>query len=76
MSYLVFTFRHPHLIYTSITGYGQTGPLSSKGGYDVIAAAVGGLLHITGEKVSHFLFILFFSLRDKNLCIELNQTRK
>lgn len=31
-----------------VIGYGQTGPWSRKGGYDVIAEAVGGLLHITG----------------------------
>ncbi|ELT92978.1 hypothetical protein CAPTEDRAFT_150820 [Capitella teleta] len=38
----------PHLIYLSITGFGQTGPYSQRGGYDNIAAAVGGLMHITG----------------------------
>ncbi|CAD5117458.1 DgyrCDS6226 [Dimorphilus gyrociliatus] len=37
------------LIYCSITGYGQTGPYKDRGGYDVIAAAVGGLLSITGQ---------------------------
>jgi succinate--hydroxymethylglutarate CoA-transferase len=36
------------LIYTSLTGYGQTGPCAKMGGYDVIIAAVGGLMHITG----------------------------
>lgn len=40
----------PHLIYCSITGYGPTGPYSKKPGYDVIAASVGGLLHITGPQ--------------------------
>ena len=33
----------------SLTGYGQTGPYAKRAGYDVIAAAEGGLLHITGE---------------------------
>lgn len=41
---------NPKLIYCSITGYGQTGPYRNKPGYDVIAASIGGLLHITGPK--------------------------
>lgn len=40
----------PHLIYCSITGYGSVGPYAKKPGYDVIAASVGGLLHITGSE--------------------------
>ncbi|KAG5889641.1 hypothetical protein JTB14_028920 [Gonioctena quinquepunctata] len=40
----------PNLIYCSITGYGPCGPYKNKPGYDVIAASVGGLLHITGPK--------------------------
>lgn len=37
------------LIYTSITGYGPTGPFAKKPGYDVIIEAEAGLMHITGE---------------------------
>lgn len=40
----------PNLIYCSITGYGPNGPYSKKPGYDVIAASIGGLLHITGTQ--------------------------
>lgn len=40
----------PHLIYCSITGYGPDGPYSQKPGYDVIAASLGGFLHITGPE--------------------------
>lgn len=40
----------PHLIYCSITGYGSTGPYNSRPGYDVIAASMGGLFHITGPE--------------------------
>lgn len=40
----------PSLIYCSITGYGPVGPYKSKPGYDVIAASIGGLLHITGSE--------------------------
>ncbi|XP_033367877.1 succinate--hydroxymethylglutarate CoA-transferase isoform X2 [Parus major] len=40
----------PHIVYCSITGYGQTGPVVQRGGYDSIAAAVSGLMHITGHE--------------------------
>lgn len=39
----------PGIIYCSVTGYGQSGPYANRGGYDVTAAAIGGLMHITGE---------------------------
>lgn len=41
---------NPSLIYCSITGFGSKGPYKNRAGYDVIAASIGGLLHITGEK--------------------------
>ncbi|XP_047705586.1 succinate--hydroxymethylglutarate CoA-transferase isoform X6 [Prionailurus viverrinus] len=31
-------------------GYGQTGPLSQRAGYDAVASAVSGLMHITGPE--------------------------
>lgn len=40
----------PHLIYCSISGFGPDGPYSNRPGYDVIAASMGGLLHITGPQ--------------------------
>lgn len=40
---------NPRLIYCSITGYGQTGPLAHKAGYDFAIQAEGGLMSITGE---------------------------
>ena len=42
---------NPALIYCSITGFGETGPYAGRAGYDVIASAIGGLMHITGPKV-------------------------
>ncbi|XP_073921460.1 succinyl-CoA:glutarate CoA-transferase isoform X2 [Castor canadensis] len=40
----------PHIIYCSITGYGQTGPMSQRAGYDAVASAISGLMHITGPE--------------------------
>ncbi|KAF4087801.1 hypothetical protein AMELA_G00075320 [Ameiurus melas] len=40
----------PQIIYCSITGYGQTGPKSHKPGYDSIASAMSGMMHITGPE--------------------------
>lgn len=39
---------NPGLIYCSITGYGPDGPYANRAGYDVIAASLGGLNHVTG----------------------------
>ena len=41
--------RHPRLIYTAISGFGQNGPLASEPGYDLMAQAMGGLMGHTGE---------------------------
>ncbi|KAM3929005.1 succinyl-CoA:glutarate CoA-transferase [Leptodactylus fuscus] len=40
----------PHIIYCSITGYGQTGPMFKRAGYDAVACAMSGLMHITGPE--------------------------
>jgi formyl-CoA transferase len=37
------------LIYASISGYGQTGPDAAKGGFDLVAQGVSGLMSVTGE---------------------------
>ena len=41
---------NPGIIYCSITGFGQTGPLAKKPGYDFIIQAMGGIMSLTGEK--------------------------
>ena len=41
--------EHPRLVYASISGYGQTGPAAGKGGFDLVAQGVSGLMSITGE---------------------------
>ncbi|SHF83784.1 formyl-CoA transferase [Modicisalibacter ilicicola DSM 19980] len=41
---------NPGIIYCSISGYGQTGPYSHKGGFDLVAQGMTGLMSMTGEK--------------------------
>jgi formyl-CoA transferase/CoA:oxalate CoA-transferase len=41
--------RNPRLIYASVSGYGITGPESSRAGYDLIAQGEGGVMSLTGE---------------------------
>jgi crotonobetainyl-CoA:carnitine CoA-transferase CaiB-like acyl-CoA transferase len=37
------------IIYASISGYGQTGPQRGKGGFDLVAQGVSGIMSVTGE---------------------------
>jgi len=40
---------NPALIYCAISGFGQTGPYADRGGFDLIAQGMSGLMSITGE---------------------------
>lgn len=40
---------NPRLIYCSLTGFGSTGPYTSRGGFDLVAQGMSGLMSITGE---------------------------
>lgn len=40
---------NPGIIYCSISGYGQTGPYRNKGGFDLVAQGMSGLMSMTGE---------------------------
>jgi crotonobetainyl-CoA:carnitine CoA-transferase CaiB-like acyl-CoA transferase len=42
--------ENPGLVYCSITGYGQTGPLAERPAYDLVMQAEGGMMSITGEE--------------------------
>ena len=41
--------RNPKLIVLRVSGYGQTGPYRDKPGFGVVAEAMGGLRHLSGE---------------------------
>src|ERR1700730_5985106 len=41
--------KHPRLIYTSISGYGFSGPKAGRRGYDILAQAEAGVMSFTGE---------------------------
>jgi crotonobetainyl-CoA:carnitine CoA-transferase CaiB-like acyl-CoA transferase len=40
---------NPDVIYASISGFGQTGPYSRKGGFDIVAQGMSGIMTMTGE---------------------------
>ncbi|KAL4922768.1 CoA-transferase family III domain-containing protein [Aspergillus aurantiobrunneus] len=50
LDYATLSAINPSLIYTSITGYGQTGPYSNRPGFDVMVEAEFGLAHLTGSR--------------------------
>lgn len=39
---------NPRLVHCSISGFGQTGPYSSRGGFDLVAQGMSGLMSVTG----------------------------
>ena len=51
LGYDVISEINPKIIYCSLTGFGARGPDKELPGYDLIASAIGGGLHVTGCKV-------------------------
>ena len=49
LGYDVLKALNPRLVYCAVSGYGRTGPYADKGGFDLIAQGVAGLMSITGE---------------------------
>jgi crotonobetainyl-CoA:carnitine CoA-transferase CaiB-like acyl-CoA transferase len=49
LGYPALRTENPALIYCSISGYGRSGPYADKGGFDLIAQGMSGLMSITGE---------------------------
>jgi formyl-CoA transferase len=50
LGYEVLRGLNPGLVYASISAYGQDGPYKDRPGFDMVLSAVGGLMHITGER--------------------------
>ena len=48
LDYATLSVKHPGIVYCSITGFGQTGPLKDRPGYDFLVQAMGGLMSVTG----------------------------
>ncbi len=48
IDYETLSADHPGLVYASISGFGQTGPLAGRPGFDQIAQGMGGLMSVTG----------------------------
>src|SRR5216684_867827 len=42
---------NPRLIYAQLSGLGYDGPYAGRGGFDLIAQGMGGIMHVTGEAV-------------------------
>ncbi|EIK97621.1 family III CoA-transferase [Pseudomonas sp. M47T1] len=49
LDYVSLKAINPHLIYCSITGFGQTGPYAKRAGYDFMIQGLGGLMSLTGR---------------------------
>ena len=49
LDYTTLAADSPRLVYASISGYGQTGPAASKGGFDLVAQGASGIMSVTGE---------------------------
>lgn len=49
LDYEALSKINPKLIMLSISAFGRTGPLADKVGFDLIAQAFSGLMHMTGE---------------------------
>jgi formyl-CoA transferase len=50
VGYATLSAINPRLIYCSISGFGQTGPYADRGGYDLIAQGMSGIMSATGSE--------------------------
>lgn len=50
LGYEALSKRNPRLIFCSISGFGQTGPLRDRGGFDLMTQAMSGLMSVCGPE--------------------------
>jgi formyl-CoA transferase len=50
VSYEQLRAINPRLVYCSISGFGATGPYASRGGYDLVAQGMSGIISVTGDE--------------------------
>ena len=50
VAYEELSALNPRLIYCSISGFGATGPYAARGGYDLIAQGMSGIISLTGDE--------------------------
>ena len=49
VGYAALSALNPKLVYCSISAYGQSGPRSQEGGFDLTVQAMSGIMSVTGE---------------------------
>src|SRR5262252_1699039 len=50
LDYSAIRAVNDRIVYVSCTGFGQTGPLAHRKGYDTVFQAMGGIMSLTGER--------------------------
>ena len=65
LGYELLSKLNPRLIMASISGFGQTGPLSDRPCFDFVAQAYAGIMHMTGEPEGDPTFV-GIALADSN----------
>jgi crotonobetainyl-CoA:carnitine CoA-transferase CaiB-like acyl-CoA transferase len=50
LGYRALSEINPRLIYCAVSGFGATGPYASRGGYDLIAQGMSGVISVTGDE--------------------------
>ena len=48
LGYEILSVQKPNLVYCSISGFGNTGPYRNRGGFDLVAQGMSGLMSVTG----------------------------